>query len=177
MALIKLHPRQRDTLEHVARNSPKGREVRRAQALLWLDQDETIQQVAGRLGLSRQAVYDILDRYLSRKGEPTRSRIQDRPHSGRPARKRERVVHALQDLLAHKPQEYGYRSPFWTVPMLVAQASQRLGEAVSHDTVRRALRLLRRCYKRPRYVLSRRPATWRQAKGGSKAASKVENER
>jgi len=177
MALIKLRPRQRATLEQVARNSSKGREVRRAQALLWLDQDETIQQVADRLGLSRQAVYDIRERYLSRTGEPTRSRIQDRPHSGRPASKRARVVQAVQELLAHKPQDYGYRSPFWTVPMLVAQASQRLGEAVGHDTVRRALRLLRRRYKRPRYVLSRRSATWRQAKGGLNVASKAENER
>lgn len=170
MALIKLHPQQRDKLERVAQTSPMGREVRRAQALLWLDQGETIQQVAERLGLSRQAVYDVLERYQSRKAEPVVLRIRDRPHPGRPANKRERVVQIVQDLLAHKPHEYDYRSPFWTVPMLVVQVTACLGEAVSHDTVRRALRLLRHRYKRPRYVLSRRSPTWRQAKGGLNAA-------
>jgi transposase len=177
MALIKLHSKQRDKLERVARTSPIGREVRRAQVLLWLDQGETIQQVAGRLGMSRQALYDLLERYRSRKAEPIVLRVRDRPHPGRPANKRERVVRAVQELLVQKPQQYGYRSPFWTVPMLVAQVTARLGEEVSHDTIRRALRVLRHRYKRPRYVLSRRSPTWRQAKGGLNGALKVENER
>jgi transposase len=175
MTVIRLHPKQRKKLEQVARTSPSGREVRRAQALLWLDQGETIQQVAERLGISRQALYDLLERYQSRKAEPVVLRIQDRPHPGRPADKRERVVQAVQELLAHKPQEYGYRSPFWTVPMLVVQVTTHIGEEVSHDTIRRALRVLRHRYKRPRYVLSRRSPTWRQAKGGLNVASRVEN--
>jgi transposase len=177
MANIKLHPKQHDKLERVARTSPIGREVRRAQALLWLDHGETIQQVAQRLGISRQALYDLLERYRSRKAEPIVLRIRDRPHPGRPANKRERVIQAVQELLVHKPQDYGYRSPFWTVPMLVAQVTARIGEEVSHDTIRRALRVLRCRYKRPRYVLSRRSPTWRQAKGGLNGASKAENER
>lgn len=176
MKLIKLHPKQREKLERVARTSPSGREVRRAQALLWLDQNETIQHIAERLGMSRQALYDLLERYQSRKAEPVVLRIRDRPHPGRPADKRERVIRAVQELLTQKPQQYGYRSPFWTVPLLVAQASARIGEEVSHDTIRRALQALRRRYKRPRYVLSRRAPTWRQAKGGLNVASEVENE-
>ncbi len=166
MALIKLHPKQRDKLKQVARTSPQGREVRRAQALLWLDHGETVQQVARRLGTSRQALYDLLDRYQGRKTEPIVIRIQDRPHPGRPANKRARVIRVVRELLGQTPQVYDYRSPFWTVPMLVAQVTARLDEAVSHDTIRRALRNLRRRYKRPRYVLSRRSPTWRQAKGG-----------
>jgi transposase len=170
MTLITLHPKQRSALEQVARTSSSGREVRRAQALLWLDQGETVQHVAERLGVSRQALYDVIGRYQSRRVEPIGLRIRDRPHPGRPATKRERVTQAVQELLAHPPQDYGYRSPFWTVPMLVVQVTVSLGETVSHDTVRRALRLLRHRYKRPRYVLARRSTTWRQAKGGLNAA-------
>jgi hypothetical protein len=61
--------------------------------------------------------------------------------------------------------------------MLSRQAAGKIGEPVSDDTMRRALSLLRYQYKPPRYVLARRSPTWRQAKGGSNAISKGENER
>jgi hypothetical protein len=54
--------------------------------------------------------------------------------------------------------------------MLRCQVERRLQTPTSERTIRRALRAMRYRYKRPRYVLARRSATWRQAKGGSKTA-------
>ncbi len=170
MVLLRLAPRARKTLRHMARTGRRGREVRRAQLLLWLDRRETVRQVAARVHLSRQAIYAIVRRYLSRRALPVRQRIADAPHRGRPATKRLRVRRVLQELLAVSPSHYRYRSPIWTVPMLRCQAEKRLKCQISARTVRRALHGLGNSYKRPRYVYARRPVYWRQAKGGSKQA-------
>ncbi len=53
-----------------------------------------------------------------------------------------------------------------TVPMLKAQIDKTTKMDASPDLIRRALKRLRWRYKRPRFVLSRRSPTWRQAKGG-----------
>ncbi len=177
MALIKLDSRERQSLERIARSSSSAREVRRAQALIWLHRGEGVEQVARRLSMSRQAIYVLVTRYSSRKVRPILERIQDQPHTGRPAGKLKKVAKVIQRLLSRSPSRYGYRSPFWTVPMLKGQVGRQLAEPVSDDTIRRALSVLRYRYKRPRYVLARRSRTWRQAKGGSSAISNGENER
>ena len=170
MALIRLASRARHTLEQVARSSADGRQVRRAQVLLWLHGGASPDQVAERSGLTRQAIYDIVHRYQVRKGQPVRERIQDYEHTGRPPDKVEPAARVIHELLQQSPKRYHYRSPIWTAPMLRCQTQRRLRSQVSLRTVRRALHRLRQRYKRPRLVLAARPATWRQAKGGSNAA-------
>lgn len=172
MATTRLNWRAHQKLEQVARSGSNGREVRRAQALLWLHQSESVTSVATRLGLSRQAIYQIVKRYQSYQGNPIEQRVSDRPHPGRPATKRKQTMEVIAQLLQQAPQRHGYRMLVWTVPMLRHQTEQRLQQPVSQWTVRRALHALRHRYKRPRYVLARRSPTWRQAKGGSNAASK-----
>jgi transposase len=172
MAVIRLSWRARQHLEQLVRSGSKARDVRRAQALLWLDQGESVDGVAQRLRLSRRAIYKIAERYQSRRSEPIAQRVQDRPHCGRPATKRQAVQALVADLLQKAPKQYGYRALVWTTPMLRCQVERRLKVAVSAGTVRRALHHLHYRYKRPRYVLARRSPTWRQAKGGSNAASK-----
>lgn len=168
MALIRLAFQTRRVLQQVARSGSNAREVRRAQALLWLHQGESVQQVAHRLGVSRPAVYQWLAQYSQRRAEPVRQRLQDRPHPGRPATKGATAMKVLEQLLPRNPRRYGSRALVWTVPHLRRQIHQRTGLSISHRTVRRALRQLKHRYKRPRYVLARRSPTWRQAKGGSR---------
>lgn len=59
-AIIHLSARARDILEGIARQDANGRLVRRAQALLWLDQGETVQTVAERLFVSRQTTLSCI---------------------------------------------------------------------------------------------------------------------
>lgn len=170
MALVKLKSREQDTLRRIARSSSDGREVRRAQALLWLDDGDSIAQVSERLGLSRQAIYDQVERYHNRNGQPVHKRVCDVRHPGRPSKKKKLAMEVAEPLLDQDPREYGYRSPVWTVPILCREVERHTQEKVSTRTMRRALHALSCRYKRPRYALARRPATWRQAKGGSNAA-------
>lgn len=166
MAIFRLASRARSTLRQIARAGRRGREVRRAQLLLWLDQHEAVRQVARRLRLSRQTVYAVVRRYQARRVRPVRERIADAPHRGRPATQRNQTREILKDLLAVSPANYRYRSRIWTVPMLRRQVQKRLKRKLSTRTVRRALHSLGHSFKRPRYVYARRALHWRQQKGG-----------
>lgn len=168
--LIRLSPRARTILTEVARSSASGREVRRAQALLWLESGESVQDVAGRLQVSRQMLYSLIARYDARSERSILARIQDEAHTGRPAMKRKLVKDALEALLATSPATYGYRAQLWTIGMLKTQIARQYELRLSADTVQRAVHELDYRYKRPRYVLARRAPFWRQAKGGSKTA-------
>jgi transposase len=116
--------------------------------------------------MSSRAIYHIVRRYQARSDEPIVARVNDGSHSGRPAAQREEVVKVLQQLLPHSPNAFGYRASVWTVPMLQQQYERRTNLSTSGRTIRRALQALNFRYKRPRYVLARQAAHWRQAKGG-----------
>ena len=168
--LFQLSPRARTILSEVARSNAPGREVRRAQALLWLDRGESVQTVAERLQVSRQMLYALIARYEARSELSVVARIQDETHVGRPATKGQIVQDALEALLASSPTAYGYRGQLWTIGMLKTQIERQYELPLSDDTVQRAVHALDYRYKRPRFVLARRAPFWRQSKGGSKPA-------
>jgi transposase len=153
LPIIQLSYRARLTLETIAQGSANGREVRRAQALLWLAAGESVQDVAHRLTVSRQMIYVLVDRYESRRALPVLERIQE-----------------VQALLKQPPAAYGYRGYIWTIGMLKTQVEKKHAISVSGDTVQRALYEIDYRCKRPRYVLARRDPHWQQVKGGSKPA-------
>jgi DNA-binding CsgD family transcriptional regulator len=100
MALLHLSARARQILQRIARSNTDAREVRRAQILLWLDAHQTVQEIAARLGRTRQAIYALAQRYQARRTLPVAGRIRDATRSGRPATKGERTLQVIQTLLA-----------------------------------------------------------------------------
>ena len=165
------------SLENVVRRSRDGCQVRRAQALLWLDDGEKQGTVAARLGVSRQTVWNWIGRWQERNGSCLSEVLKDRHKSGCPPSKRRAVAKILPRLLNAFPRDLGYRPLAWTVLLLRHHIQEVEKIAVSYATVRRALRGLGYRYKRPRYVLARRSPTWRQAKGGSSAVLGSESAR
>src|SRR5262249_41585611 len=157
---------QRDALRRLTKASPDTREARRALALLDLARGESVTDIAGRYGVSRETVYQWAAR-LSAAGLPG-DRLRDAPRSGRPARGSAAAETALPAALPTDPRRHGYRHPAWTTPLLQHHLRQQ-GVEASGATIRRALRRLGYRWKRPRFVLSRRDPHWRQAKGGSSA--------
>src|SRR5262245_61066892 len=154
MAIVQLTRRERRELERMIETGPGGREVRRAQALIWLHEGVSVQEVARRTRLTRQAIYALVGRYQKRHGQPMETRIGDRARSGRPATKLNHALKVLGPLLQASPQQYGYRAACWTVPMLKVQVDKLAQMSASPDLIRRALKGLRYRYKRPRFVLS-----------------------
>jgi transposase len=161
-----LHSREKRKLQLVVKYPEDAAQLKRAQGLLALSEGEPWKDVAHRLQVGRNTLYDWIERYQSRTDEPIGKRLLDRPRAGRPATRRKAVERELAKLLERKPTEYGYRYAEWTAELLQAHLEQAVGLQVGENTVRRALHGLGYRWKRPRFVLRRRSATWRQAKGG-----------
>jgi transposase len=170
MAIIKLSPAARRSLEQIVRKTNNAKQLKRAQGLLALDDDEPVTKVAQRAGVSRQTVYDWVRRFQEREEEPIAQRLLDRPRSGRPPTKREAATVLIERVMGTDPRTYGYRALAWTTPLLQEQLRREAGLEVGEQTIRRSLHQLGYRWKRPRYVLSRRSPTWRQAKGGLSGA-------
>lgn len=142
MGLIRLAKRTRDKLGRIARSSSNQRHARRAKVLLALHHGKSVQQVAEETGLSRQAIYNLQNRFLARQDQRLVERVGDAQHTGRPARKQRLVMRVLHKLLRRKPRQYGYEAEEWTVAMLHEQVEKETGVSVSRRTVRRALNAL-----------------------------------
>jgi transposase len=68
MSLIALGRRERVALEELAAHTAQARELRRAQAVLWLDAAEPVSAVAKRLGVTRQTLYNWAGHFHRRRG-------------------------------------------------------------------------------------------------------------
>ncbi|WZO97514.1 helix-turn-helix domain-containing protein [Isosphaeraceae bacterium EP7] len=119
---------------------------------------------AARLGVSRSTVYNWAGRFAKER-DPSPS-LGDRPRAGRPPAARRAAEELAEAALGTDPRAAGYRHTNWTVPLLLAHLNRASGQQASGTTMRRALHGLGYRWKRPRFVLSRRSPTWRQAKGG-----------
>jgi transposase len=169
MVRFKLTPGAHRQLRELAHRSPKAREVRRAQALLWLHEGQRVSDVAHQLGTSQRTVRRWMRRYRARLDMSVAERLGEGRHSGRRPKQLQRAQKEIERVWHRDPRRYGFRALLWTVPMLRCQIHQRRGEWVGLSTIRRALRGLGYRYKRPRLTLARRASTWRQAKGGLNA--------
>jgi transposase len=167
---FRLNYRERQGLEDLMRHATEATALRRTQALLWLDGGESVQQVADRLRVSRQAVYTWLTHFQARQAFALQTRVAPGRHSGRP-----RTVHGVIEplidaVIDRNPRQWGYQATVWTAPLLVQYLEEVHHLRVSRASVSLALGRLRIRWKRPRHQLARRSPTWRQAKGGSNTA-------
>jgi transposase len=172
---LTLTPALREQLEEILIHPGNGRQLKRAQALLWVDEGEPISHVAERLRVSRQSIYNWIDAIKERKGSVA-ERLEDAPRSGRPRSKSDIVDHVVPQLLETDPREHGYRATGWTNRLLIDHLYRQNDVTVSRFTIQQAIHRAGYRWKRPRYVLARRPKTWRQAKGGLKKGSKTDRE-
>ena len=162
-----LTARERSDLESVVARPQDARQLKRAQGLLALADGEPAAQIARRLRVGRSTLYDWVARFRRCRRRPAEG-LRDRPRSGRPAAVRQRLRRRLPELLESRPADRGYRHAEWTAELLRDRLARE--EIPASDTsVRRALHELGYRWKRPRFVLRRRSATWRQSKGGSAA--------
>jgi transposase len=162
-------PRQKRTLQEMIRVTRDACLLRRGQALLGHLEGESIAAVAERLEVSRQTVYNWVARFATGAGSVA-ERLAEAKRSGRPATAKGKIDSFLAALIDTDPRDFGYAATAWTAPLLQKHLAEQHQADVSVVSVRRALHRLRRRWKRPRYRLALRPATWRQAKGGSRPA-------
>ena len=166
MAPFQLQPHERRVLSRIANSARTAKELTRAQALLWLDEGDTIEEVAQRLFVSRQTVYNWLLRLHQRSSQDIRSRLQDAPRPGRPPTALGIIDPLLEEVIDTDPRLHGYRHTVWTAGLLQHYLRKTHGLIVCRRSISLAIARLGIRWKRPRHVLGQRPDTWRQAKGG-----------
>jgi transposase len=166
MSNILLSDRLRGELEHLLVHTPWAKERCRAQAVLWLADGEPVELVAELLHVSRQTVYNWVDRFQGRAGLDLRARLLDAPRSGRPPTALEIIDPLIAEVIDKDPREWGYHATIWTAALLVHYLKRAHGIEASEKSVSLAIDRLRMRWKRPRHQLALRPPTWRQSKGG-----------
>ena len=171
MALIKLNAKQVAQLEKLLITRPDARELKRAQALLWLSDGESVEQVAVRLRVTRQTIYNWVERFLARSGLDLKERLSDGARQGRPPTALEIIDPLIDEVIEKDPRDFGYRSTIWTASLLKQYLEEKHQIEVSASSVRLAIDRLRIAWKRPRHTLALRAEHWRLSKGGSNAAS------
>jgi len=161
-----LRDKEYQQLLMLAGNSSDARIVRRAQAMLWLIEEEDVEEVAERLGVSRQTIYNWSGRFARREGLELIQRLADAPREGRPAIALGVIDPLIDQMLEVYPYQIGYSQAVWTAGLLTQHLKASHGIEVSCSSVRGAIARLRVTWKRPRHTLAQQSPTWRQAKGG-----------
>jgi len=121
MSLLALSSQERGVLEELATPTALTNEVRRAQALLWLDDGDSSQVVADRLHVSRQTVYNWTMRFKRQRGalDTIPARLADEKRSGRPGVFPPIIDPLIRPVLGHEPLEFGFESHRWTPTLLM----------------------------------------------------------
>jgi transposase len=169
--LIHLSPTDYQNLLEVAYATHDPRQLHRAQALLWLHEGDTVDEVATRLFVTPRTVFRWRSRFQTRQALALPARLADGPRSGRPKTVSGIIDTLLSEVIDGDPRQWGYHATVWTAPLLRQYLRDVHHLQVSRRSVGLALARLDITWKRPRYALARRAPTWRQAKGGSNAGS------
>ena len=168
MAPFKITPSEYKALSQLAVQTHDATILRRTQALLWLAEEERVIDVAERLNVSRQVVYQWIDLYRREISTDLATRLAVGERSGRPVTAKGIIDPFIDEVIDHDPRTYGYNSTVWTASLICQYLKFECGLMASQSSVRLAICRLRIKWKRPRHHLSLRDPNWRQAKGGLK---------
>lgn len=163
---IELSTRDRHALNTILAATSDARVLRRAYALKQADEGSSIEAISSMLRVSRQSVYNWLDRVAHNPDQPLAKRLMDGDRSGRPRTLKGFIEPLIDCVIDASPVNYGYQATTWTAPLLAVYLKDQHGIVASVPSIRLALARLEISWKRPRHTLALRPKYWRQAKGG-----------
>jgi transposase len=170
MSGFRLRPWERRQLLALLGPPHDAKQLRRAQALVWLHEGQPVLHVAELLGVEPRTVYNWTYAFRLRTDLDPLARLLGAPRSGRPPTALGIIDPLLDAVIDDDPRDYGYRATAWTAPLLQRYLEEVHAIATSRKSINRATARLGIRWKRPRHRLGLRPDTWRQAKGGSKPA-------
>lgn len=167
MDSLNLNAWQRRRLRRQLRATHDARLYRRTLAILEVDRGRSVRDVALSLGVEPRTIYYWIEAY-TREHDP--SSLGDGEPPGRPTLWTGWLDRRLRTAMARSPQDLGYPSSDWTVPLLQEHLGGHPGGPPSDETIRRRLRQLGYVWKRPRYVLDPDPELEKK-NGGSAGRS------
>src|SRR6476620_5648547 len=125
---FRLTSRQRQRLRAALKSVQDVRVAKRILALSDLDRGESPADVAVRLGVTRQTLYNWKRRFDAGGGLDA---LHDRARRGRPSKLSASLRRLLVWLLTQPPDAFGYAAVGWTTPLLRTHLATRMGVDVS----------------------------------------------
>lgn len=139
MADFSLNRKERAQPRALIAHAHDAGQALRACALLWLGDGESVPEVAHRLGVTRQTIYNWAGRLASRDESEVAARLSDAPRCGRPCSAAGVTDPLIDQVIERDPRELDYRSTVWTAPLLVAYPRDEHHLSASDDSVRLAI--------------------------------------
>lgn len=143
---------RRRQLRQLTKTDPDPRVRRRAQAVLLVEEGQTLASVARLFHTAAHRIRVWQDRFTAE----GRTGLVDRSRRGRPPKLDESDLAFLTTALEQGPQAYGLPVTVWSIRDLQALLAGERGVAVSVYTVHRAVQALGFRYRRPRHDLTHR---------------------
>ena len=171
---VRLTPSQRRRVSGQLRATDDASFGRRLLAILALDEGDSVSDIAERLGVTRQTVYNWARAFEAGGGAAA---LEDRYGGGRPSIWTEELETLLRAALQQRPDQLGYPGPNWTIPLLQEHLERCGGQRLSDDTIRRQMRRLDYVWKRSRYVLPPDPQREKKTRHPSAAQGHAAAER
>lgn len=168
MNIVQLTSLQRRKLRTQLHRAKDASYYRRLLAILELDRDKTVAEVAALLRVTPQSVYNWAHAFAAC---PDPAILHDHYGIGRPSIWSEDLRTLLRDSLKLRPDELGYLGVNWTIPLLQEHLYLHGGRWLSDDTIRRQLDGLGYVWKRFRYVLPPDPEREKKTRHSTAIAS------
>jgi transposase len=166
--VVNFSRKERMVVDSIVAASKDFKQFQRAQALLWLDDGECVEEVASRLSGARPTIYNWILRVQAESEQSLAQRRADAPRSGRPPTAQGIIDPLSEPIIDTDPREFGYRSTVWTAALLVAYLAEYQHVEVSWRSVGYALERLDIHWKFPRYDLVRSSPTSAKKRCGSR---------
>lgn len=112
----KLIKKQKQELQNIVNDSKSsGREVRRSQTVLLLDQDTDVQMIISLTKYSRRQIFDLRKNYLEKGIKAIRDKKKGKPKEILTKKQRNEI---LKTVKTKSPRDYEYECDYWTTLIL-----------------------------------------------------------
>lgn len=112
----KLTSKQKQELQSLINDTnSSGKEVRRAQAVLLLDQDTDIQMIVSLATYSRRQIFDVRKNYLDKGIKAVKDKRKGKPKEILAKKQRNELISTVK---AKTPRAYEYECDYWTTAIL-----------------------------------------------------------
>ena len=146
---VRLHRRERRSLEHTLRKTRDAGLARRCQIVLLRNKGWSYRLIVQTVGVVVGTVRRVLQRYK----EYGQAGLIDRREDNGPTKVDERFLRVLWRILEHPAYHYGWPRPTWTIEMLIQTMAEKTGVKVSRSTMSRALHAIGARRRRPKPIV------------------------
>jgi transposase len=161
---LELTRSERSALEGALKTTRDRRHWVRVRGVLLAADGVPVAEIARDLGAGPSTVFGWFAHWR-RARDP--AALADAPRSGQPPVLKAAHRARLEQLLGEAPEDHGYKTVGWTVPLLAIHFAEVEHVPVSETTLRRVLHALGYRWKWPRYVLARRDTERAGKKAGA----------